>query len=207
MPLPLFMFCTLGCVVISLPFILLPLIFLLVWGIILTLWSWDCKIRMTICEIKTSVYHFAISTLQCSYLAANKSLSYTFISWFAFIYLFNFFSSTQFFSAIWKLAGQLRCLSSSSSWTQMLKVSERGTKAGIEIGLWSLGHAFAHVGSTLCSSPRSIHIHKWALGRAGKNMASLRAHLIIITCQHHLDYHIITSASVTEAKSALLPCP
>lgn len=100
MPLPLFMFCTLGYVVISVPFILLPFLFLLVWGIVLTLRSWDCKIRMTMCEIKTSVYHFAISTLQFSSLAAIKSLSslsYTFISWFAFIFFFFLSSVLQCF--------------------------------------------------------------------------------------------------------------
>lgn len=38
--------------------------------------------------METSVCHFAISTLQCSFLDAIKSLSYAFINWFAFIFIF-----------------------------------------------------------------------------------------------------------------------
>lgn len=38
--------------------------------------------------METSVCHFAISTLQCSFLDAIKSLGYAFINWFAFIFIF-----------------------------------------------------------------------------------------------------------------------
>lgn len=96
MPPPLSVFPTLGCVVIS----LLSLLFYSSFyeGSVLTLWNWDCKIRMTMCEMETSVYHFAISTLQHSFLAAIKSLSYAFISWFAFLFFLFFFPLFFFFS-------------------------------------------------------------------------------------------------------------
>lgn len=53
-------FCALGFVVIS------PLLslfhFSLHEGSVLTLWDWNCKIRMEMCEMETSVYHIAVST-------------------------------------------------------------------------------------------------------------------------------------------------
>lgn len=99
---PLSVFHTLGCVVISSVFFFFHSS--LYEGSILTLWNRDCEIIMTTCEMETSVYHFAISTLQCSFLDAIKSLSYAFISWFAFIFVF---SSTWSLSAFWKLAAEL----------------------------------------------------------------------------------------------------
>lgn len=90
-PLPFSIFCTLGFVVIS------PLLSLFHSssneGSVLTLWHWDCKIRMEMCEMHTSVCHLAISTLHCSFLAAIKTPSYAFICWFTFIFIFIFIIS------------------------------------------------------------------------------------------------------------------
>lgn len=112
--------------------------------------------------METSVCHFAIRTLQCSFLAAIKSLSYAFISWFAFIFIF---SSTQSLSAFWKLAGQLSCLSLFS----VLNADVQGLRSvglkrafqwgsEVQVVLWN------SVSSRLCSLPRSLPVlcgNKW----------------------------------------------
>lgn len=137
MPPPPSVFCTLGCVVTS------PLLLLfyssLYKGSVLTLWKWGCKIRMTMCEMETSVYHFAIRTLQCSFLPAIKSLSYAFISWFAFIFIFFINSVLECFLKAGRSAElplPLLCLEHRCSRSQ-----KRGTKEGLPMGLRSPGRA------------------------------------------------------------------
>lgn len=196
MPPPPYVFCTLGCVVTS------PLLLLfyssLYKGSVLTLWKWGCKIRMTMCEMETSVYHFAIRTLQCSFLAAIKSLSYAFISWFAFIFIF---SSTQSLRAFWKLAGQLSCLSLFSvSNTDVQGLRSVGLKRAFQWGSEVQVVLWNSVSSRLCSLPRSLPVHcgnKWtpeSRPKCGTTWGS----------SHHLppQHHI-----VTEAETAALPCP
>lgn len=136
-PLPFSIFCTLGFVVISL---LLSLFHSsLHKGSVLTLWDWDCKIRMEMCEMETSVYHFAISTLHCSFLPAIKTLSYAFICWFAFIFIFIISWVLECFLKAGRAAEfLLPCLYLEHSCSRSQK---RGTEEGIEVGLRSQGCA------------------------------------------------------------------
>lgn len=138
-PLSFSIFCTLGFVVIS------PLLSLfhssLHEGSVLTLWDWDCKIRMEMCEMETSVYHFAISTLHCSFLPAIKTLSYAFICWFAFIFIFIISWVLECFLKDGRAAEfLLPCLYLEHSCSRSQK---RGTEEGIEVGLRSQGCAVA----------------------------------------------------------------
>lgn len=136
---PLSVFRTLSSVVVS-P-LLVPFCSFFYEGSVLTLQNWDCKIRMTMCEMETSVYHFAISTLQCSFLAAIRSLSYTFISWFAFIFIFFINSVLECFlkaARSAELPFPHLCLEHKCSRSQ-----KRWTKEDIKMGLRITGRAFA----------------------------------------------------------------
>lgn len=138
-PSPFPFFCTLGFIVIS------PLLSLFHSssdeGSVVTLWDWDCKIRMEMCEMDTSVYHFAISTLHCSFLAAIKTLSYAFICWFAFIFIFIISWVLECFlkagRASWVSSSYL-CLEHICSRSQKC-----GAREGIELGIRSQGCALA----------------------------------------------------------------
>lgn len=69
---------------------------------VLTLWNWDCKIRMEMCQMETSVYHFAIST--CTALSWLLSKTWVMLLS-ASLLLFLFLSSAGSSSAFWKLEG------------------------------------------------------------------------------------------------------